>query len=582
MTEPTYLSGWKPELCIQLDTESNHKADFNRFLVKGFPCTESMQQRNECFDAQRKEIVLQLKERFDEIIEEGGSHTSLHTIFWATSQYLNWCDNEDVKAFTKLSLEGYMGHEQDRVMLGKIKQSTYKQRRSQLSTLFTQYLDLPSGYFSNVVIMDDRDTRPFEAYTRSDLNQLLPFLRKLFNQTYQQFIDNPSKHIKASKRTATMTFTWKGKSYSVCAGISKMMCSATFLLAYYTYTNTGDLMKLCQPNNASTSMGEAWYSMPAFKRRAFKTIQVEMGEHDLLEVPKYAMKFFDKLLNASRLISCSENTQLLKTVVNNQVQSMKGVTLQGFLKHWVEKHFAFTDQTGKRLRPIVSRFRETGSQLTAYHQGEMVNSILLNNTPSTRKKNYSEGSRHTNNGMLQDTVSIRQEQIESNVDTKQAKENLGLDVLVIEAEYKVSIPELSRTPTGSSCVDPFGEIATQYMKKARSQHLAKEGEKLACADLLKCFGCPNQVIIQSVSDIWCLLSFKACIEESLYIHLDAHHYRKNFESTVTFIETNILPHLKKNIIKQAESKLNDEGYHPLWHDIESVLGLAHTSQAWSK
>lgn len=119
---------------------------------------------------------------------------------------------------------------------------------------------------------------------------------------------------------------------------------------------------------------------------------------------------------------------------------------------------------------------------------------------------------------------------------------------------------------------PFGKKSEKYTRKAQSQGLLKKGEKLACADLLGCFGCPDQVIVQAVNDIWCLLSFKACIEESLYLHLDAHHYRKNFESVVTFIETKILPHLKTNILKQAESKLND-GYHPLWNDSESILEL---------
>ena len=42
-------------------------------------------------------------------------------------------------------------------------------------------------------------------------------------------------------------------------------------------------------------------------------------------------------------------------------------------------------------------------------------------------------------------------------------------------------------------------------------------------------------------DIWCLLSFKACIEESLYLHLDASHYRKNFEDIIQFIEENYTP-----------------------------------------
>ncbi|WP_172580294.1 hypothetical protein [Vibrio harveyi] len=572
MNNISYLSGWDSGLCIRLETNNKNNADFNRFLAKGFPSTNQLIQSGQFEVVDRKGFILQLKERFEETIKEGGSPNTLYTIFNDTSLYLRWCDKQSVSAFTQSSLEGYMNHLQTKVMLGEMKGTTYTQKRSSMATIFIQHLELPNSYFESVVVFDNNDEESFEAYTRSDLHQLLPFLRQLFKQCYNQFIEDPDKHFNTSRSTPTMTFKWKGGEYNLCGGISKMMCAATYLLAYYTYTNSGNLFKLKQPNNVSMTMGEVWYTMPAYKRRAFKTIQVEMGGHDL-GIPKYALDFFDKLLNASKIISTDESATLLQTVAFKQVQPIKNTTLQDFLRKWVEKHFTFTDQQARKLRPVISRFRETGSQLTAYHQGEMVNDIMLNNTPNTRKQHYSQGNKLTNNGMMQDVMSIREEQIKSGVNTKQAQENLDIDVLVIEAENKVNLPEISRTPNGGSCASPFGEKSEKYTRKAKKKGLAKEGERLACADLLDCFGCPSQVIVQSTSDIWCLLSFKACIEESLYLHLDASHYRKNFEYVVKFIEENILPQISKRILKQAETKLDDDGYHPIWDDSESILQL---------
>ncbi len=572
MTDPTYLSGWKPELCFQLNPNNNVLADLNRFLFKHFPPTKKLQQGRQFEDANRIEFVLKLKEILSEKLEEGTSHISIYGIFIESSQYLRWCDKQNHAAFSQHSLEGYMEHLQTRVMLGELKRGSYKVRRGNMVTLFTRYLDLPHHYFNKVVVMDNSDREPFEGYTRSDLNQLLPFLRRLFIQTYSQFIEDPDKHIHASKVTPTMTFGWLGEKYQLCGGISKMMCAATYLLAYYTYANTSSLLQLRQPSNASISTGEIWYTMPAFKRRAFKTIQIEIGEHEL-EIPKYAMTFFDKLLKASRIISNNEQATLLQTISQKKIQPLQSGTLQAFLKHWVEKNFTFTDQVGRRLRPNICRFRETGSQLTAYHQGEMVNDLMLNNTPSTRKRHYSEGNKLANNGMIQDTMLIREEQVKSSVSTKQAQENLGIEVLVIEEQNKINLPNLSRTSNGGSCASPFGEKSQKYTKKAQTQGLAKEGERLACADLLGCFGCPDQVIVQSVSDIWCLLSFKACIEESLFLHLDASHYKKNFENIVKFIEQKILPSINQQILRKAEAKLDDDGLHPAWSDNESVLSL---------
>ncbi|APX07641.1 TPA: hypothetical protein ACGU4U_003516 [Vibrio vulnificus] len=573
MSKVIYLSDWKHELCIQLNTSDHNLADFNRLLVKGCPSTRLLQQGGKFESANREHFILQLKHKFDEEIQEGASHNTLYYTFKETASYLSWSDAEGIITFTQSSLERYMSFLQNRVMLGSLKRSTYKKLRSQMVKLFVRYLELPSHYFDNIIVMDNKDTESFEAYTRSDLNQLLPFLRQVFKQTYKQLIENPDRHINAHSNQQTMTFEWKGEQYWLCAGISKMMCAATFILAYYTYTNTSDLFQLKQPSNASMSMGEEWYTMPAFKRRAFKTIQVEMGGHEL-DIPKYALNFFDNLLNASRIIRSDSKAMLLQTVVSERVQPLSSSTLQSFLKIWVEKHFTFIDQTGRRLRPVISRFRETGTQLTAYHQGEMVNDIMLNNTPQTRKRNYSKGNKLANNGMMQDTISIREEQIKSGVNSQQARENLSIKVLVIEDENKIRYPELSRTANGGSCTTPFGKKSEKYTKKAKAQGLlAKEGEKLACADLLGCFGCASQAIVQSISDIWCLLSFKACIEESLYFHLDASHYRKNFEAIVQFIEQNILPNLRKRILRQAEAKLNDDGLHPAWDSSESVLAL---------
>jgi hypothetical protein len=567
-----YLSGWEPNLCVQLDTENKNLADFNRLLAKGFPSTERLQQESQFEDANRKVFILQLKDKFNEAMDEGSSHRTLYNIFNSASLYFQWCDKDNLSPFSQDSLERYMTYQQNLVMLGEIKRSTYRKKRSQMVTLFTHYLDLPHSFFHNVAIMDKSDEEHFEAYTRSDLNQLLPFLRSLFNQTYQQFIENPLRHINAYKSTNTMIFQWQSNTYLLCGGISKMMSAATYLLAYYTYSNTSDLFQLKQPKNSSTSVGDTWYTMPAFKRRAFKTIQVEMGTHTL-EIPKYAATFFDKLLNASRLISTSDNATLLQTIASKNVTPLSSSKLQSFCNKWLEKHLNFKDQTGNRLRPVVSRFRETGSQLTAYHQGEMVNDIMLNNTPRTRKKHYSQGNRLTNNGMMQDTMSIKEEQVKSGVNSEQARKNLNIDVLVIEAENTINFPELTRTASGGSCATPFGEKSKRYTKKAQKQGLAKEGERLACADLLGCFGCPDQVVVQSVSDIWCLLSFKACIEESLYLHLDASHYRDNFLNIIEFIDQKILPNIGKGILKEAESKLDNDGYHPLWSDSESLLEL---------
>lgn len=61
MGNVSYLSNWKPELCIQLDTGDNNLADFNRFLFKGVPTTALIQKNDNCKDAQRESFIYQFK-----------------------------------------------------------------------------------------------------------------------------------------------------------------------------------------------------------------------------------------------------------------------------------------------------------------------------------------------------------------------------------------------------------------------------------------------------------------------------------------------------------------------------------------
>lgn len=573
MTNIIHLSNWSAAFYLKMDTPNNDSCDFNRALYKDFPSTQQIQQNKSLLLANRERAILQIKGRFVEKIEEGASHATLYTIFNELYQLLKFCDKKSIEAFTQKSLKLYMESLLERVQLGQLKNSTCATKLSKINSLFTDYLDLPNSWFLAIPTFGKSDVEPFEAYSRSDLNQLLPFLRQLFNQTSKQLFENPQKHIGAHKSIPTMTFHWQGKNYNLCGAISKMMCAAAYLLSYYTYSNSGVIFSLKRPKNASTSIGDKWYKMPAFKRRSFKTVHVEMGEHDYLEIPKYCMSFFDKLLNLSVILDNSADAILLQTIASNKLQPIKQSTLQAFNKTWLEKHFNFIDKTGHKLRPVISRFRETGSQITTAYQGELANDITLGNTPATRKRHYSTGNKHNNNGMMQDVASIRQEQAQSKQGAKEARATLGIEVLVIEEEQRQNFPKLSRTPNGGSCTNPFGERSKAYNRKARRQKLLKNGEKLACADLLKCFGCPEQVIIQSVCDIWCLLSFRACIEESLYLHLNAHHYRSNFEDVLHFISETILPKVEKSILKQAENMLNDEGPHPLWEDSDSIIAM---------
>lgn len=89
--------------------------------------------------------------------------------------------------------------------------------------------------------------------------------------------------------------------------------------------------------------------MPAFKRRAFKTIQVEMCGHEL-DIPKYALEFFDKLREASMLIDTGDHATLLQTIVTNKVQPINPSTSVPLQTGWKNTSHLLTKQVVDYVR----------------------------------------------------------------------------------------------------------------------------------------------------------------------------------------------------------------------------------------
>lgn len=568
-----HIHNWRPDLQLEAINGGNNKVilDFNRLLYLGVPNTKDIL-TGKGLKANRNNYIEAFKAQFDESLASNStSQASLVEAFRHLKIYLTWCDQVSIEPFYRDAVNAYCNHLYQRTQRREIKRTTYKVNISILKTVLV-YLDCPTAWFDDVIILPGNDTESYEAYSRSDLNQLLSLLRAIFKQTAKQFTDAPDKHMAATRSTPTMLFHWQGQDYPLCSGISKMMAAATYLLAYYTYSNSTQLYQLKRPQKASFSTQDKWCSMPAFKRRAFKVVHIEMGEHTL-DIPKYSMTFFDTLLTVSRHLDNSDNALLLQTCSYNQRRPISGALLTTFVSQFLKIRFPMQDNRGRELRPQISRFRETGNQLTQLTQGDIVAGYFLNNTSSTRKRSYATGNKYENNRMMQETTLIRAEQAKTKQSVREIRGKLSLTVLTYDQYQQRFMPNLSSSAHGTHCAEPFGKKANKFNRKTQS-HQLNQGQKLACADLLACFGCEHQVIVQSIDDIWCLLSFKECVEESLFLHLNHHHYKQNFQVIINFIEDKILPELTKTVLNEARNKLDSEGQHPLWQEAQMMTLLA--------
>ncbi|EIA1617527.1 MULTISPECIES: hypothetical protein [Vibrio] len=565
---------WVEYLCIPILNGGNAHTllDFNRFRYKGVPQTHLIKS-GKVQTANRDDIAQSLF--FAITNRQDASPATKGNIFLAARKHFIFCDNQ-CPPLIPLSNPAFikeLERNSIRQRRGEIKDSTETKMRGDLVTLYSWMELSTKGLIPNRLRSRNTQTEPTRGYSDNDLNKLLPLLRGIFKQLCKQFITNPKLHMQAGSNTETMVFSWKGKDYPVCGGASKIFYAATFLLSYYTWSNSTVLYNLKRPSISSHTLSKNWHQMPAFKRRAFKTITVEIGEHNRLEIPKYAMQFFDQLLTVSALVDPGPDGLLLPAYSyrKRRVQRMSACLLSDFKIRWLDKHFPMTDDRGNKLWPVPRRFRATGSHLTLANRGAVEAALLLDNTPDTIKRAYSSGNPHENNKMNHDT-SLTLEQVardRQGVETAKKKvcEAQKVEILTYETYIRRASPP-SRSANGSYCQKTNGDKAERFTYRAHKHDLVTDNEKLACADLLNCWICSHQVLVESTIDIWCALSFRECLEESIYLHLDSKHYKNNFEQSMSNIDDR-LKNISQRVLKKAREKLLDEGRHPLWLDASS-------------
>ncbi|MGR5549608.1 hypothetical protein [Vibrio sp. DNB22_12_1] len=544
--------------------------DFNRLRYSNIPQTKRILSKIICNFIERDHLI---QEIFNAFKLSDKSHSTLLSLYNALVKHFRFSDKNKIPPLIESSMLNQVHSELRRFQKGEIKSSLYTKLVSEFSSILS-LMDIQSDWINELPRLYKSDTESFESYSQEELKIILPPLRKLFSQLSKQFLQDPEEHMSAYKNLSTMSFEWKGETYKICGGISKIMASATFLLSYYTWSNTSVLFNLKRPKVVSYDMSKSWYVMPAFKRRAFKTISVEIANNQTLEVPKFSLSFFDTLLNISKIIDDSDDAPLFQRVIANERSRITSPMLSSF-NQFMEKTLKLRGKYGQKIPYQISRFRETGAQTFMVKGDTFETALLLDNQPNTVKKHYSKGNKIENRAMMQDSTSVLEIQSRNQQSVVQAinQRKSELNVKVLTLEEKVST--ITRNVNGTYCSNPFGREATSFSKSAESHKLIKTGEKLACADILKCFSCQHQVVVQSAHDIWCLLSFKECIEESISFHINAQHFMKNFQDILDKIE-NIIKKINSKTLRQAEKSLNTDGRHPLWQDSSSLGNLGAT------
>jgi hypothetical protein len=310
------------------------------------------------------------------------------------------------------------------------------------------------------------------------------------------------------------------------------------------------------------------YSQSVLKARANKYVTISIGENNNQNVPKHALKFIGNLLKLSNLIA-PDSDHLFFKVSRGKSTPLEPSNLRD-ITNWLLEYFNPRDDNGAPLRPMAKKFRASGSARYLDLTGDVIGTAsLLGNSPQTLSRHYTTGSPIENKKQLQ-AAAHTLEAVARCSDVSEskdyAKQQLNVEVLPYEdflAKYSTFKKKPQTTIIGSGCKDPFDEQADSYRRKMNFSPKDLNVEHLACSDILKCFSCPNQVIIEEVEDIWCLMSFKQAIDDSLANHTNREQFERNFRDLIEKIEIAIFK-VDPSIRRKAQNRLKKEGRHCMW------------------
>lgn len=487
-------------------------------------------------------------------------------------KYVKCCDQNNVAVESCIAVEIWERHLISQVRSHSMSVNSARKLISTMKSILTLF-DCPVfNWFSKYPLFRS-ESNPTNSYSDTELTKLIRTLRGLHHQLGKQIKDAPQVHLDAAPNTHTAFYRDSNRYLDICATVTKYFCASFFLLAYYTWANTTSLLNMKKPKKREGSFG-IWYEQSVLKHRANKFITIAIGDNNSTQIPKHALRFMENLLEISSLIKPDDEHLLFQSRLG-EISTLETYHLLAFT-NWLCKNFELKDDYGEPLRPEAKRFRATGSsKYIALTNNVTEASLILGNTPNTVNRHYTRGNELENNMQLQAVAhtlegAVRCGEIQ---DAKeQARSILKVEVLPYESfvqKYAGINKKPERSPIGTGCADPFGDKADKYRRKINFSPKALDVSNLACADILNCFFCTNQVVIEEVDDIWCLLSFKCSLEESRENHLNQSQFNKNFEEILHRVNQ-VIFRIDPKIRRQAERKLK-ESRHPLWPEELNFL-----------
>lgn len=265
----------------------------------------------------------------------------------------------------------------------------------------------------------------------------------------------------------------------------------------------------------------------------------------LIDVEKYALLRQKKRLKKRRYLFPLGS-------VNNPTQWVGSLPGTGYLSTYGIASGQFF------VNLSSSRFRETAAKLVRRkaNRTELQISQILNNQYQTVIKHYSEGNHYDNQLIIAQGLSTI-EKVSKGQSVEQAKSEVA-------SESQVEVIKFDEMMSSGAKLNGVGIACLG--KEAKKQKQNELNSYSPCFDYSNCIKCEFAKLVDDVEPLYRLLSFLECMEESwLYF---PERFTRNIGKAIELYRKIVTQNLSKKVITEAQFKLDTEGRHMLWNNLE--------------
>ena len=211
-----------------------------------------------------------------------------------------------------------------------------------------------------------------------------------------------------------------------------------------------------------------------------------------------------------------------------------------------------------------SRFRETAAKLARRkaNRNSLQVSQILNNQYRTVLKHYSEGNRYDNQQIISQGLAVI-EKVAKGHTLEQSKIEVATELVIPVIKYDELIGgNININGVGVAC----------FHKAQHSENHDDSSNSQVCFDYENCIKCQYAKLINDVEPLYRLISFLECMEESWLYYPE--RFSRNLGKVIELYRKIIIDSLSSKVIQQAQLKLDTDGRHLLWDNLElAALGF---------